>query len=99
MAKYDIYQNLNGNGFLLDIQSDLLNGLNTRVVVPLLERAQAPIPAQRLNPIFIIAGVEVVMATQFMAAVPENELREPIAQLTEEQRVISNALDMLFLGF
>ncbi|AWN16122.1 hypothetical protein SALB1_1924 [Salinisphaera sp. LB1] len=39
------------------------------------------------------------MATQFMAAVPENELRVGIGSLAEQQNDISAALDMLFLGF
>lgn len=58
-----MYQNASDACFLLDVQSDLLNGLNTRVVVPLLERAQAPTPAQRLHPVFIVDGAEFVMAT------------------------------------
>ena len=36
MAKYDVYPNPEGAGYLLDTQTDLLDGLNTRVVVPLL---------------------------------------------------------------
>ncbi|HLV48504.1 MAG TPA: CcdB family protein [Aliidiomarina sp.] len=99
MAKFSIYQSPSGNGFLLDVQSDLLSGLNTRMVVPLLERAHAPTPAQRLNPVFIVDGVEVVMATQFMAAIPKVELKHRVGQLKEEQHEASNALDMLFLGF
>ena len=34
MARFDIYPNPVGAGYLLDIQADLLSGLNTRVVVP-----------------------------------------------------------------
>ena len=39
------------------------------------------------------------MATRFMAAVPEGELRLGIGSLAEQQHEISAALDMLFLGF
>ena len=99
MSRFHIYQNTGGNGFLLDVQSDLLSGLNTRVVVPLLEWAHAPTPAQRLNPVFTVDGVEVVMATQFMAAIPEAELKHVVGQLEDEQHEASTALDMLFLGF
>ena len=40
MAQFDVHRNLNSASanampFLLDVQSDLLNGLATRVVVPL----------------------------------------------------------------
>ena len=39
------------------------------------------------------------MATQYMAAVPESELRSRAGSLAEKQDEISAALDMLFLGF
>lgn len=99
MARFEVFKNERGDGYLLDVQSDLLSGFNTRVVVPLLPRAEAPAPAQYLNPIFKIKGDEVVMATQFMAAVPIGELRTSVHQLEEQQQAIMAALDMLFLGF
>lgn len=99
MARFDIFQNEGGSGYLLDVQSDLLSGLNTKVVVPLLPKSSAPAPAQRLNPIFEVEGQEVLMATQFMAAVTEGELRVGVGSLADQQHEISAALDMLFLGF
>lgn len=99
MARFDVFENEGGAGYLLDVQSDLLSGLNTRVVVPLLPKPTAPSPAQRLNPVFSIEGQELVMATQYMAAVPEGELRSGVGSLAEKQDEISVALDMLFLGF
>lgn len=99
MARFDVFENIGGAGYLLDVQSDLLSGLNTRVVVPLLPIAVAPSPARRLNPVFRIGGQELVMATQYMAAVPEQELRSGVGSLAEKQDEISAALDMLFSGF
>ncbi|MCC5873044.1 MAG: CcdB family protein [Gammaproteobacteria bacterium] len=100
MARFDIFKNEGGEaGYLLDVQSDLLTGLNTRVVVPLLPDSSAPSPAQRLNPVFSIEGQQMVMATQYMAAVPEGELRSGVGSLADRQDDISAALDMLFLGF
>ncbi|WP_339801950.1 CcdB family protein [uncultured Marinobacter sp.] len=99
MARFDIYENNDGAGYLLEVQSDLLSGLNTRVVVPLLPKSSAPSPAQGLNPVFNIGDQEVVMATQYLAAVPQGELRFGAGSLAEQQDRISAALDMLFLGF
>jgi len=99
MARFEIFRNVDGPGYLLDVQSDLLSGLNTRVVVPLLPKSSAPLPAQRLNPVFEIEGSEVLMATQFMAAISEAELRVCIGSLAEQRHEVSAALDMLFLGF
>ena len=39
------------------------------------------------------------MATQFLAAVPESELKEVVGNLEGFQNEISVALDMLFSGF
>ena len=36
MARYDVYANPNADGYLLELQTDLLDELKTRVVVPLI---------------------------------------------------------------
>ena len=99
MARFDVYANPAGSGYLLDVQADLLDGLNTRVVVPLLPAESAPKPARRLNPVFAVKGAPYVMATQFLAAVPVAILKFPIASLVDQETDIGNALDMLFVGF
>ena len=45
-----------GEGYLLDVQNDLLDNLNTRVMVPLMRPEAAPTTARRLNPAFDIEG-------------------------------------------
>ena len=57
MARFAVYRNPVGPGCLMDLQADLLDGLNTRVVVPLLPPDLAPKPALRLNPVFEVDGV------------------------------------------
>lgn len=99
MARHDVYRNAAGGGFLLDVQADLFEILNTRVVVPLLAVDQAPPRAARLNPVFAVGGAEVVMVTQFMAAVSVGVLGERIASLAHEHDMIVAALDMLFQGY
>lgn len=99
MVRFDVYKNPDGEGCLLDVQADLLSHLNSRVVVPLLPLAIAPKPAKILNPCFEIAGESLMMATQFMAAVPTNILRTPMASLQAERDVIVAAVDFLMQGF
>lgn len=99
MSRFDVYRNAAGVGYLLDVQSDLLAGLNTRVVAPLIPAASAPRPAERLNPVFQFDGDDVVMVTQFLAAVPQKELGRSLGSLESRAEEISAALDMLFLGF
>ena len=99
MARYDVYPDPNGKGYLLDVQSDLLDAMNTKVVVPLFFLSDAPEPANSLNPIFEIEGNQVVMVTQFLAAVPVAILKDPKANLSEYFAEITRALDMVFQGF
>lgn len=99
MPKYDVFPNPTGDGFLLDVQTDLLSDLNTRVVVPLMPKSIAPKPATRLNPVFEFNEKPVVMVTQFMAAVPTSILKGPIGNLDEEFEKVTAAVDMLMQGF
>ncbi len=99
MARFDVYANPDGAGYLLDVQTDLLDGLNTRIVAPLLPVSDAPSPAHRLNPVFEVANEEHVMVTQFLAAVPLAILKEPVITLADRDTDITAALDMAFFGF
>lgn len=99
MARFDVYARPGGAGYVLDVQADILNGLNTRIVVPLLPLSEAPMPAKRLNPVFEIGAEPHVMVTQFMAAVPRALLRSPVANLAEQDSEIMAALDMVLVGF
>ena len=81
------------------MQTDLLYGLHTRVVVPLLPEENAPRPARTLNPVFEIAGTGHVMATQFLSAVPASILRTAVGNLRDHSDDVTRALDMVFHGF
>ena len=99
MAKYDVYPDPAGNGYLLDVQADLLEGLNTRTVVPLMLSENAPVPGRRLNQAFDINGTRHLMVTQYLSAVPAIMLDKPVANFSGWHDEITNALDMLFQGF
>lgn len=99
MARFEVYANPGGAGYVLDVQADVLNGLNTRIVVPLLPLSQAPVPAKRLNPVFEIGNEPHVMVTQFIAAIPRALLRSPVTSLMGQDSEIMAALDMVLVGF
>ncbi|MGX7875410.1 CcdB family protein [Mesorhizobium sp. ORM6] len=99
MARYDFYRNADGDGYLLDVQSDLLGGLSTRVVIPLMPSQIAPVPGRRLNPTFAINGKDHVMVTQFISAFTASELSDAEGNLSKHHDDIVAALDMLFHGF
>ena len=99
MARFDVYPRPDAPGYLLDVQSDLLGRLNTRVVVPLLPADLSPTPAQRLNPAFSVEGQTVWMLTQFMAAIPLSEFTVPVARLVDHADTILAAIDFLHQGW
>ncbi len=103
MARFDVYRNPRKESqrevpFLLDVQSDLLAGLDTRVVVPLRAAGAVKRPVSRLNPVFRIGDVEVVMDTPQLAGVPASMLKKPAAALAGKAFEIQNALHFLFSG-
>lgn len=101
MARLDVYP-MPGNGvqgYILDVQADLLNQLNTRTVVPLIPQDHTPQPIRELNPVFNINGKPHVMLTQAIASIPAKELRHAIMSLDMRHDQITRALDILLLGF
>lgn len=99
MAKFDVHRRLNGPGYLLDLQANILDSLTTRFVAPLLPLDEAPRPAARLNPIFGIDGEPCVMVTQFAGAVPASALGDHVGSLRAEETTILDAIDMLIGGY
>ncbi len=101
MAQFDVYANPDKADrkwipFLLDIQNDHLEGLDTRVVVPLWTPEALRPQVRRLNPSLIVDGRTVIMDTASVGAVPTAELRRPIENLAVRRLDIQDALDTLF---
>ncbi len=99
MARFDVYRHPEGRGYLLDCQIDFLSDLDTRLTVPLFLLQDYPRPAARLNPVFIVEDVSVVMMTQYTAAIEKRRLGRAVGWLGAEQDAIMNALDMLLTGY
>jgi toxin CcdB len=105
MARFDVYLNsgksVKSVPFLMDIQSELLDHLNRRVVVPMyhLEKFRDIKLPKDLAPVFKIDGLECVMQTIEIGSVPANILRKPVANLGRKQHIITAAMDRLFNGF
>lgn len=105
MARFSIYENSGEHAkntpFLLDVQTDLLSGLDTRVVIPLRRASlykKVNLPPD-LMPIFSIKGNEFALETPKMAAVPLKLLRKEVGNLKAEQYLVITAIDRLFHGF
>jgi len=83
----------------LELQADLLDDLNTRVLVPLIPVSDVEKHIERLNPTFEIEGCVHVMMTQHLAAVPVSEIGDVVADLSSKRDAIVAATDFLFQGF
>ncbi len=98
MARFDVFRTSDG-AYVLDCQSDFLDHLQTRVVVPLLPPTLEPKVADRLNPTFDIDGETYVLFPQFMAAMAQIDLAERITSLSRHDLAIIAALDLLLTGY
>ncbi|MFB0934668.1 MAG: CcdB family protein [Propionivibrio sp.] len=105
MARFDVYANTGTHArttpYLLDVQSDLLDELDSRVVIPMrcLEHFPKVSLPTRLTPVLRIDGREYLLETPKMGAVPQRILKSPVASLATEQAQITAALDFLFQGY
>jgi toxin CcdB len=101
VARFDVYSNPDKPEntwipFYLDVQSDHMQGLETRVVVPLWDAKHFEGKAENLHPEFEFDGRLLVMDTPALGAVPKVALRKAVANLTSHQLTIQDALDALF---
>ena len=103
MAKYDVFPNTGTHAqttpYLLDVQSDLLDGVESRVVIPLRRMQNFPSAnkrPERLLPTLQIGDESFLLDVPQMSAVPMRILKHPVASLASEHERIAAALDFLF---
>lgn len=99
MARFDLYRPRRGPGYLLDIQSNWLESLPSRVVVPLLAPSAALPVISSLTPVFRVGEEEFAMMTHYLTAIPKRELGPSVGSLAAHQDDITRALDVLITGF
>ncbi|MBB3965255.1 CcdB family protein [Rhizobium metallidurans] len=97
MARFHVYEV--GDGYALDVQSNLLDRLQTRVMIPLVAASHVINIMSRLNPVVVVGGKTYLMSTERMASIPLSEIGVEIADLTPRSDDITAALDFLFQGF
>ena len=101
MARFDVYANpVSGERkftpYLVDVQNDFIDGLTTRVVIPLRREAAFGPCARNLNPVLTVGADRVVLDAAAMGAIPASELRKPLASIRDSRGVVQEALDALF---
>lgn len=101
MAQFNVHRNVGRHKdripFVVVAQSRLFDDYRRRVVIPLVRKAEiGRIPSSRLNPVFKIKGIAVVLHPLEMVSVSRDLLGEPVESLGQEGDAIVAALDELF---
>ncbi len=104
MAHLDVFRNpdattANVIPYVVDVQSELLAGLPTHIVIPLAYPEAIETPILRLNPKVGVGRTVLVALTQDMASVSNRLLKKPVTNLSPHRDEILAALDFLFTGF
>lgn len=99
MAPFRYYRGRGEAKYLLEVQSSQLDGLATRVVVPLFAIGGRYPGFADLNPILVVGEERLVMVTSLIAAIPRRLLGPPLGDLLDQADEITRALGILLNGF
>ncbi len=105
MAQFAVYKNKNPRTktafpFLVDVQSDLLEPLHTRVVIPLTKAAAlTKKPVSHLTPAIDFDGEAYLLMTPQLAGIARSDLGAEAGALIEKRQTILAAIDFLLTGF
>jgi toxin CcdB len=104
MPQFSVHRNRNQATkarfpLLLDVQSDLLEPLATRVVVPMAPAGTAARSAMdTLTPTCRVDGKDYLLVTPQLAGISARDLGPAVGDLRRQRAVVMAALDMLFTG-
>jgi toxin CcdB len=104
VAQFDVYPNPTpaaraGFPYLVELQSDHLGRLPTRLVMPLQRLPRPPVGMpRRLVQTVKVGGEELYLAAHQCAAMPVSQLRRPVENLATERTVLLDALDAVISG-
>ena len=104
MAQFAVHRNPNpatrsAIPLLLDVQDDILEGLGTRVVIPLYKAVgDKDQTIERLTPRVEVAGDSYIAMTSELAGIPRRSLGAQVGDLAHRRNDIVAALDFLFTG-
>ncbi len=101
MARFDVYAHPDAAArkntpYLLDVQNNFIDRLDTRVVIPLRPASLYRLKLRDLNPVFDIEGRQMVLDAAALAAFPARELVKHITNLESQRGEIIAAMECLF---
>ena len=102
MAQFDVYENLDGNGnvtrLVVDVQTDLLNPLATRVAVPLVSEAHLTERLQNLNPLITLNRSTFVLSSAELTCMSVHKLGKLVGNVSAQREDILAAIQFLVAG-
>lgn len=104
MAQFAVYKNKNPRSktmypLLVDAQADLLDDLQTRLMIPLTKApALAKKPIARLTPRIDVDGEHYLLMTPQLAGIARSELGAIAGSVADQRDAIISALDLLITG-
>ena len=101
MAQFDVHRNIGKQSlatpYVVIVQSALFDDYRRRLVVPLVRRSDATtLRASRLNPVFTIETIELVLHPLEMVSIALDQLGEKVTSLQDQGAEITDALDEVF---
>jgi len=105
MQQFAVYRNKNLRNralfpLLLDVQPELFQDLETRLVIPLSSAfALKDFPLAYLTPQVVVDGERYLLMTPQMAGVARVDLGPHVCSMAGYERAISRAIEFLLRGF
>lgn len=104
MSQFDLYANTNKEThktypYFVEVQNDILESLNSRIVIPLtaVTKTEKPYP-ENLCPVINIEGKKFILLTQQMTTIPISFLKKKERSLAKYRIDIISAIDFLITG-
>ena len=103
MAQFDVYLNPSesaGKGipFVVVLQSDLLDALATRLVMPLASLEFADKVPEKLCPLVTVSGQKLRALAHYAAPLPARSLRQMVGNLSPQSHLLIAAMDVVMSG-
>jgi toxin CcdB len=103
MAQFDVYPNPSssakqGMPYVVVVQSDLLESLATRLVIPLASQEAADKTPEKLSPAITVKGQSLRALAHYAAPLPKRELRKALGNVSAQSGALIAAMDVVLSG-
>jgi toxin CcdB len=101
MAQFDIYENRDyhtrhSQPYYLDVQSELLQSLATRIVIPLIQIDSINHPVDILNPVVRIGNENLYLSSAQLCSINKRRLGKRISNVANQRAIIDSSMGLLF---